>query len=240
MELLQPVNPAEMPVSTHPYDAGVGEFFQNQSAAEAVHAASRPKGDDLRRTSDEALVSKAKSGDRQSFVELCNRHGRCVKLKILQIVRNRDDSEDVLQETLMRAYMHLNGFHGNCSFRTWFTQIAINNALMLLRRRRTRSEIGCEIVGEGGEIIDHWPIVDPTPNPEQLYLRSQTRQMLNAAVKGLPPNFRSIVEKFYMNELKLSDAAQALGLKAGAAKSRLLRARALLRRRLQNQISGEA
>lgn len=240
MELLQPVNPAEMPVSTHPYDAGVGEFLQNQSAAEAVHAASRPKGDDLRRASDEALVSKAKAGDRQSFVELCNRHGRCVKLKILQIVRNRDDSEDVLQETLMRAYMHLNGFRGNCSFRTWFTQIAINNALMLLRRRRTRSEIGCEIVGEGGEIIDHWPIVDPTPNPEQLYLRSQTRQMLNAAVKGLPPNFLSIVEKFHMNELKLSDAAQALGLKDGAAKSRLLRARALLRRRLQNQISGEA
>jgi DNA-directed RNA polymerase specialized sigma24 family protein len=97
--------------------------------------------------------------------------------------------------------------------------------------------MGFDVVGEGGEIIDRWEIPDPSPNPEQLYLKRQTIQMLSNAVTRLPQNFRPIVEQFHGNDLKLTEAAQALGLKEGAAKSRLLRARALLRRRLQNQAS---
>jgi len=140
----------------------------------------------------------------------------------------------------MRAYKHLNGFRGGCSFQTWITQIAINTALMLLRWRRIRSETCIETAGEGGELISHLPIPDSSPNPEQLYLRNHTSQLLSEAVTNLPPKYRSIIEQCHGKELKLSDAAQALGLKDGAAKSRLFRARTLLRRRLQNQVSSLA
>ena len=239
MGVAQSSKPVGMSGMTPQVDTSARDLYDAQSAAEAVHAAPMAEVDDLRKASDEALVTEAKGGDQHAFVELCDRYGRCVKQKIFQIVRNQDDSEDVLQETLMRAYKHLNGFRGNCSFRTWFTQIAINTALMLLRWRRIRSEMGFELVGEEGEIIDRWEIPDPSPNPEQLYLKRQTIQMLSNAVTRLPPNFRPIVEQFHGKDLKLIEAAQALGLKEGAAKSRLLRARALLRRRLQNQVSSQ-
>ncbi|MGO9339170.1 MAG: RNA polymerase sigma factor [Terracidiphilus sp.] len=237
MGLTPLAKPAGMPVRTLPFDASALEFLHTQSIPAPVGAKPKAEVEFGRRASDEALVSEAKAGEHHAFVELCDRYGRCVKQRIFRIVKNRDDADDVFQETLMRAYKHLNGFRGGCSFQTWITQIAINSALMLLRWRRIRSETCIEIVGEGGELISHWPIPDSSPNPEQLYLRRQTSQILSEAVTNLPPKYRSIVEQCHGKELKLSDAAQALGLKDGAAKSRLFRARALLRRRLQNQVS---
>lgn len=191
-----------------------------------------------RMAADEALVSDAKAGDHHAFVELCNRYGRFAKQRIYRIVRNREDCEDVFQETLMRAYKHISGFRGSCTFKSWLTQIGINTALMLLRSRRSRSEISFEIVGEQGEIIDGWEAPDPSPNPEQLFLMSQRNQILSEAVIGLPSIFRQIVEQFHWNESRLTDAARAIGLKEATAKSRLFRARALLRNRFQDRASG--
>jgi len=234
MGLTQSSNPVGISGLTLQFNAPEREFHHVQSAAEVVDATPKIQVDHPRKANDEVLVTEAKDGDQHAFVELCDRYGFRLKQRIFRIVRNQEDTEDVFQETLMRAYEHLNGFRGNCNFHTWITQIAINTALMLLRRRRTRSETGFEIVGEGGETIDFWEIPDPSPDPEQLYLRRQTSQMLRNAVTRLPSKFRQIVEHFHGSELKVSDAAQALGLKEGAAKSRLLRARALLRRRLKN------
>jgi len=237
MGLTQSSNRVELSGMTLQFDASARDFCHAQSAAEAVHAPPRAEVD-LHKASDDALVTEAKAGDQTAFVDLCDRYSLRLKQRIFRIVRNQEDTEDVFQETLMRAYKHLNGFRGSCSFQTWITQIAINTALTLLRWRRTCSEMGFEIIGEGGEIVDRWEFPDPSPNPEQLYLRRQTCQMLSNAVTRLPSSFRPIVEQVHGNELKLIDAAQALGLKEGAAKSRLLRARALLRRRLKNQYPG--
>ena len=237
MGLTQSSNPAGMSGVTLPSDSSASKFYHDQPAAKTVQATAGAEVEYLRKPSEEALVARAKAGDQHAFMELCDRYGLCLKHRIFGIVRNQEDSEDVFQDTLMRAYKHVNGFRGGCSFQTWITRIAINTALMLLRRRRIHSERGFEIVGEGGEIIGSWEASDPSPNPEQLYLKRQTSQMLSRAVASLPPNYRPIVEQFHGNELKLTDAAQALGLKESAAKSRLLRARALLRRRLKDQVS---
>jgi len=240
MGLTQTSHPIGMSNLPLQFEGSPKEFNPGHSADRPFHKTCCAEIDYLRNTSEEALVIEAKGGDQQAFMELCNRYDRPLKNRIFRIVRSQQDSEDVYQETLLQAYKHLDSFRGRCSFHTWITRIAINTALMLLRRHRTRSEISLEIVGEGEEIIDRWEIRDPSENPEQLYRKKQMSQMLSNAVTKLPAVYRAIVEQVHRNELKVCEAARTLGLKEAAVKSRLFRARALLRRQLQNHILREA
>jgi len=95
-------------------------------------------------TSDETLVAVAKLGDRSAFAELWNRHSRTAFKKVYQIMKNEADAEDVIQEAWMKAFIHLNKFDGRAKFSTWLARIAINSALMALRRRRSRPEAPIE------------------------------------------------------------------------------------------------
>lgn len=196
------------------------------------------EGDDHRVCEEAAceadLVAAAKSGDQQAFLELCRRYSPSLKRRIRGVVRNCEDAEDVLQETLMSAFRHLAGFRGKCSFRTWIMTIATNNSLMLLRKRRNRSEIGFGLVTAEGKEFDILQLADPMPNPEQVYAKRQGSQRLSQAVRILPPGFRHLVERYHQDEVRLVDAANAVGITAAAAKSRLLRARIALRRHLNN------
>jgi RNA polymerase sigma-70 factor, ECF subfamily len=181
------------------------------------------------------LVSAAKNGDQPAFVELCLRCGPSLKRKIRRIVRHREDAEDILQDTLISAYKNLAGFHSKSSFHTWITTIAINNSLMLLRKRRNRSETGFGLITNDGKELETLELSDPWPNPEQLCAKRQASRRLAQAVRTLPPGFRSLVERYHRDEDRLVDAADAIGITLAAAKSRLLRARNALRRHLMNE-----
>jgi RNA polymerase sigma-70 factor, ECF subfamily len=190
----------------------------------------------LSTASDADLIFEAKAGDQEAFMELCHRCSGVLKRKIFQIVRNGADTEDALQETFLSAYRHLNEFRNNSRFRTWMTRIAINAALMVLRKRRIRSETSFEIVGDGGDPVDMWDIPDCSLNPEELCLQAQMGQTVRQAVSQLPDRFRLIVAAWYGgDDARLTEVAQSLGMTEGAAKSRLCRARARLRRHLQNE-----
>src|SRR3984885_6077237 len=91
-------------------------------------------------TLEDDLITSAQCGDHNAFVELCRRHSAVAKLKIFSIVRNHEDAEDALQDTLFRAYLHLTTFRGSCQFSTWLTTIGVNSALMIVRKRRVRRE----------------------------------------------------------------------------------------------------
>ena len=108
---------------------------------------------------------------------------------------------------------------------------------MLLRKRRIRAETGLELVTAEGKEVEIYQISDPMPNPEQVYAKRQASQRVSQAVKMLPPGFRLLVERYHKDEVKLVDAANAIGITAAAAKSRLLRARIALRRHLNNDKS---
>lgn len=183
---------------------------------------------------DADLVSAARGGDQQAFEELCRRHSTSLKRRIRQIVRNREDAEDVLQDTLVRAFSNLVGFRAQCSFRTWVMTIATNNSLMLLRKRRTRPETGFGFITAEGRAVEILQVSDPNPNPEQHYAKKQASQRLCQAVNLLPQGFRVLVEFHHQDELTIVDAANAIGITVAAAKSRLLRARGKLRRSLTN------
>ena len=181
---------------------------------------------------DEQLLSEARSGDQQAFAELCLRYRGMIMNRIYSIVRHQEDAEDVLQETFLKAYQHLQTFRGACSFSTWLMAIGTNMSLMLLRRRKGLREYSGDVVMENGEMLV-MEFRDPSPNPEQHCMMSQTSQQLKLAVRRLTPQVRNLLEIYYKNDLHLKDAAQILGIPETTAKSRIWRARRMLRRSLR-------
>jgi RNA polymerase sigma-70 factor (ECF subfamily) len=182
--------------------------------------------------SDNQLLSEAKSGDQQAFAELCLRYRGMLMNRIYRIVRHPEDTEDVLQETLLKAYQHLQSFRGTCSFSTWLVAIGTNVSLMLLRKRKTLRQNTCDVVAEDGETLV-MEFRDSAPDPEQRYMMSQTSQKVNRAIRRLTPQLGNLLEMYYKSELRLKDAAKIFGVSEGAAKSRILRARHMLRRSLK-------
>jgi RNA polymerase sigma-70 factor, ECF subfamily len=182
------------------------------------------------------LLQAARLGDDKAFIELCRRNGPSAKRRIYSIVQNQEDTEDALQDTLLRAYVHLSGFRGGRKFGTWITSIATNSALMLLRKKRTRSEIHFDPVFDGVDAGVTWDHPDPSLNPEQHCARRETIHFVRKAVQRLRPGFRIAMDKHYGNQCPLSETAEALGISVSATKSRLVRGRLQLRTSLRKYV----
>ena len=180
--------------------------------------------------SDDELLMTAQSGDHQAFIELCRRHSPMVKKKIFSIVRNQEDAEDALQDTLLRAYRHLGTFRRTCKFSTWLTSIGTNTALMILRKRKIRKEGQIELLNEDGFAWDAMEFVDTSFDPEHLHSRNQIILIVRQEVEKLKPTLRSMMKQYYGTECSLEESAKALDISLGTAKSRLMRGRKTLRR----------
>jgi RNA polymerase sigma-70 factor (ECF subfamily) len=187
----------------------------------------------IKRLSDELLVVRAKAGDTSAFVELRERHSIKVLRTVYRITRNWEDAEDALQESLLKAFKHLNGFENKCSFSSWLTRIAINSALMTLRRRRACREISIDSTDDDGTIFGRLEPQDLSEDPERRYARSEREELLKRAILRLRPGLRDVVELRQAEECSLKELAERLGISLAAAKSRLLRARVALQARLQ-------
>jgi RNA polymerase sigma-70 factor (ECF subfamily) len=179
---------------------------------------------------DEALVAEAKLGDHPAFAELWTRHSHTAFKMACRIMGNRDDAEDVIQDAWMKAYVHLNTFDGRAKFSTWLTRITINSALMALRRKRAHPETSMEI--EDGETWRHGEITDQTKDVEELYARHERAERLRRAICRLQPTLRNVVEIHQLSDRSVKEVAELAGLSVAATKSRLLRARIVLRRAL--------
>lgn len=214
-------------VETHP---------ANQSVSAAVNLANTPMAD-YKNASDEHLLVTARFSDEQAFVELTSRYAKMVYGKVFRILRNREDAEDVVQEALYKAYVNLGNFRGTCAFSTWLTRIAINSALMLIRKRRSRREVSFDQPDDETQAWGSMEFADPTPNAEQAFTRRQTIDMLSHAVERLPSYYRCIIEQCHGRERSMKEAADTLGITLAAAKSRLMRARLRIRSTLENSAS---
>jgi RNA polymerase sigma-70 factor, ECF subfamily len=179
---------------------------------------------------DESLVAAAKLGDHPAFAELWARHSRMAFKMACRIMGNRDDAEDVIQDAWMKAYVHLKAFDGRAKFSTWLTRITINSALMTLRRKRAHPETSMEI--EDGGTWRHCDMTDQTKNVEELYARDEGAERLRRAICRLQPSLRNVVEIHQLIERPVKEVAELAGLSVAATKSRLLRARIVLRRAL--------
>lgn len=183
--------------------------------------------------SDELLVVRAKAGDTLAFVELRERHSTKVLRTLHRITRNREDAEDALQESLLKAFTHLSGFENRSSFSSWLTRIAINSALMTLRKRKACKEVSIDSTDDDCEIFGRFEPQDLSEDPERRYARCERQELLNVAMLRLKPGLRDVIQLRQMDEYSMHELAECLGISLPAAKSRLLRARRALRTILQ-------
>lgn len=179
--------------------------------------------------SDEAaLVTAAKAGEEQAFAELLVRHRRRILIIVQRITRNHEDSEDVFQITCMQAFVHICRFDGRSKFSTWLTRIAINSALMSLRRNRPRNTTSMSDLVEGDSSwlrdskVDVWA---------EIQERERAWHLENA-IGQLRPCLRTVMQLQRQHEGSVKRTAELSGLSIQAVKSRLFRARRELRRQL--------
>jgi RNA polymerase sigma-70 factor (ECF subfamily) len=182
---------------------------------------------------DEApVVAQARSGDATAFSELLRRYEGKIFRLALHITQNREDAEDVLQETFLKAYEHLDQFQGQSKFYTWIVRIAVNQALMKLRKRKSDRSVSLDDTIDTGEDTVAREIAGWDENPEQQYSREELSRILGGAVEDLAPIYRAVFVLRDIDELSTEETADALGLSVPAVKSRLLRARLQLRDKL--------
>jgi RNA polymerase sigma-70 factor (ECF subfamily) len=181
---------------------------------------------------ESALVSRAKDGDMDAFGELIHHYDRRIFRMAKQITQNDDDAEDVLQETFLKAYSHLDDFQGNSKFYTWLVRIAVNEALMKLRKRRSDRTVPLDEPIDTGEdeVVREIAVWDE--DPEQRYSREELGSILDEAIQSLKPAYRTVFILRDIEELSIEETAEVLKLSISAVKSRLLRARLQLREKL--------
>ena len=203
----------------------------------AAQVISLPRGgnakdssDDTRLMSDENLVAIAKKGQRTAFDELHNRHAGKMFRVAHRITGNREDAEDVVQECFLNAFIHVKAFDERSKFLTWLTRIAINAALMKLRKNRASREVRPKDPAEALNFRIKETLADSLPNPEERFARMERETILRDAIARLRPPLRQVIEVHKLHECSLSETAEVLGISVAAAKARVFHARVALRR----------
>ena len=191
-------------------------------------AAACEDGDDFTRRREALLIQRIKAGDSELFYELVQPYQRHVYLTALAIVGNPADAEDVAQDAVVKAFSKLSQFRGEARFSTWLIRITVNAAKGMLRRSRIVRFEPLEITTDDGDIkvveMEDWREI-----PSEALDRSELRQMLGKALRGLRPRLRQISVLRDILQLSVSETASVLGITPANVKVRLLRARLAMR-----------
>ena len=188
------------------------------------------------RWTDEEIVDRVLAGDTALYEIIMRRYNQRLYRVARSIVRDDGEAEDVMQDTYVRAYQHLDQFSRLAPFSTWLTRIAVNESLARARRRSRFEQLDLE---EGDPQSPANP-VEPAPNPEQSTSAAELGHLLEEALLSLPEQFRTVVMLRDVEELSTSETAEALGITEQNVKVRLHRARALVRGWLFTRVGGKA
>ncbi len=187
---------------------------------------------------DSALISQVLTGNLNAFEELVRKYDRRIYRVTLAITQNKEDAEDAMQDAFLKALEHLEQFTGSAKFSTWLTRIAVNEALQRLRKRGRFDSLEEPI--EVGDSLVPQQIEDWRPSPEQDYAREELRDLLERAIASLPAIYRTVFVLRDVENMSNEDTAAALDLSVAAVKSRLLRARLMMRDRLARHFAATA
>lgn len=185
--------------------------------------------------SEPALVDLARAGQREAFEAIMGRCNQRLFRVARAVLRDDNEAEDVLQEAYLRAFAKLDSFRGQSSLLTWLTQITLNEARGRLRRRRGTASIE-DIGGESAAILA-FPAPAGASDPEASAARSETRRLLERAVDDLPDAFRLVFIMREIEECSVEETATQMGIKPETVKTRLHRARRMLRESLRVQLA---
>jgi RNA polymerase sigma-70 factor, ECF subfamily len=179
---------------------------------------------------DEFLVAAARAGSSTAFTELFGYYSKKLYRRAFAITRNREDAEDVVQDTFLRAYANLNQFEGRSVFSSWLTRIAINSALMVLRKRRRRLELPFELPADSNNPDNTavYEFSDNRPGPDEIHSYQQEYQHALRSIRRLPRIMRTVAEMRMLGEYSAEEVTRELGISESAVKARLFRARTRL------------
>jgi RNA polymerase sigma-70 factor (ECF subfamily) len=181
------------------------------------------------------LVAEARSGSSSAFAELYECHREAIYRTALRILRNQQDAEDAVQRSFQRAFTNLRRFRGDSTFSTWLTRIAINEALMLLRQRRTNT-LPLESGSDGDYESSAFNLVDKGSTPEEALAAKELRDTVMEAISHLRKSLRTVVLLRELRGLTSVETAQHLGLSVAAVKARAFHARRHLRLHLEHKL----
>ncbi|HKN77484.1 MAG TPA: sigma-70 family RNA polymerase sigma factor [Candidatus Acidoferrum sp.] len=187
-------------------------------------------------------MGAAKFGQSMAFDVLCERLAPRILRSLYRITKNREDAEDALQDSFLSAFVHISEFDGRSAFSTWITRIAINSALMVLRKKRNSQEISFDVSAQSDDKPATWDVPDRAPNPEKRYAQHEREKILRGAVSTLRPTIRKVIELQQLQEHSMKETAAMIGISVAAAKARLFHAKVALRKapRLKSIRSGRS
>ena len=183
---------------------------------------------------ESAFLVAAKRGDSAAFEILCKQSASTVFHLAQRMMRNNEDAEDVVQESFQQAFIHLKSFNGDSRFSTWLSRIAINAALMKLRKKHRLWDVSLDESAETGESSSRIDVEDQGPNPEQLYAQKERQRILSEAMNDLTPGMRRAIELREIDERSTEETARIMGISVGAVKTRVFHGRRKLRERLKH------
>src|SRR5215469_9235650 len=186
---------------------------------------------------EEALVAAAKTGDERAFEILVKHNQPRIFAIALRYTRIHEDAEDVVQQTFQKAFVYLRKFEGKSSLSSWLTRIAINEALMLLRKGRAIRQVSIDDSNIEEGTAAALEIPDASPDPEAKYLQREGVRILSAAMRQLRPGMRAAIEVRDLGELTLRETARHMGLSVYAVKSRVFHGRRKLREKVECYMS---
>jgi RNA polymerase sigma-70 factor (ECF subfamily) len=180
-------------------------------------------------TREQELLAEVQRGQTELFYELVRPYERRVYAAAMAILRNEADAEDAAQEAMLKALANIRKFRGESRFSTWLIQITVNEALM--RRRRERTRITEAIDDRREEEGEYTPrdFADWREIPSEVLERKEVRQKLAEALSSLDPKYREVFVLRDMEQLNIQETAEVLGISVASVKTRLLRARLMLR-----------
>jgi RNA polymerase sigma-70 factor (ECF subfamily) len=188
---------------------------------------------------ERTLVVAAKNGDEQAFETLFKRYQRKTFAVVLRYTRVVEDAEDIVQQSFYKAFVHLCQFQGESSFSTWLTRIAINEALMFLRRIGAVREVLIDDIRDAGS-ADSLGIPDSNADPETRCSQREEARILSQAVRNLRPALRTTIVLRELRELSTSETARRMGLSVGTVKGRIFRGKRQLRQKLGSYLKTKA
>jgi RNA polymerase sigma-70 factor (ECF subfamily) len=188
---------------------------------------------------ERTLVVAAKNGDEQAFETLFKRYQRKTLAVVLRYTRVVEDAEDIVQQSFYKAFVHLCQFQGESSFSTWLTRIAINEALMFLRRIAAVREVLIDDIRDAGS-ADSMGIPDSNADPETRCSQREEARILSQAVRNLRPALRTTIVLRELRELSTSETARRMGLSVGTVKGRIFRGKRQLRQKLGSYLKTNA
>jgi RNA polymerase sigma-70 factor, ECF subfamily len=216
--------------------AALTEGLDTEKRSSASHQYADAQRQNIAGHGEEAiLVLAAKRGDCQAFEILIERYQRKILGVVRRYTRIREDAEDILQQSFQKAFVHLHKFEGKSSFSTWLTRIAINEALMSLRRGRGLHEVSISDLAGDGETALGLEIADSRAGPESAFFQSERSRILSAALNKLTPGIRKAIELRELGELSTREAARVMGLSVVAVKGRVFHGRRKLHQVLKRE-----